>query len=448
MRLDKVRVLTKREYLSRIKTKGFWISTVAVPLLFAALGVLPALVMSKTTTEHALVVVDETGRLGEGLARRLAREVAREAAEEEAEGAPEQVAEETLGEGPVRFDVTVTAPAPPGEARGSQRQELERRVLEGEIDAWVWISEEGLARDRVEYHAESVSNFVTQEVLEGALSEEVRRLRFADAGIDAELVEELGRGVDLETVRVTEEGSRAEAGFAGVVLAYVLFFLLYMVIVLYGQQVMNSVIEEKSSRAVEVVISTVKPFELMMGKLFGVGLVGLTQLAIWLGSIAALTAPAVLSSLAFVPEDAGIPSLEPSLAVHFLICFVLGYFLYASFYAAIGSAFNNVQEAQQLASVAVIFLIAPLVLFVPVINDPGATWAAVASMVPLFTPLLMMLRIAVKEPPLWQIAVGYGGTALFVLFMIWLTARIYRVGILMYGKKPTVKEIWRWVRYA
>jgi ABC-2 type transport system permease protein len=249
-------------------------------------------------------------------------------------------------------------------------------------------------------------------------------------------------------VRVTEEGSRAEAGFAGVVLAYVLFFLLYMVIVLYGQQVMNSVIEEKSSRAVEVVISTVKPFELMMGKLFGVGLVGLTQLAIWLGSLAALTAPAVLSSLAFVPEDAGIPSLEPSLAVHFLICFVLGYFLYASFYAAIGSAFNNVQEAQQLASVAVIFLIAPLVLFVPVINDPGATWAAVASMVPLFTPLLMMLRIAVKEPPLWQIAVGYGGTALFVLFMIWLTARIYRVGILMYGKKPTVKEIWRWVRYA
>lgn len=448
MRLDKVRVLTKREYLSRIKTKGFWISTVAVPLLFAALGVLPAVVMSKTTTEHALVVVDETGRLGEGLARRLAREVVREVAGEETEGAPEQVAEETLGEGPVRFDVTVTAPAAAGEARGSQRQELERRVLEGEIDAWIWISEEGLARDRVEYHAESVSNFVTQEVLEGALSEEVRRLRFADAGIDAELVEELGRGVDLETVRVSEEGSRAEAGFAGVVLAYVLFFLLYMVIVLYGQQVMNSVIEEKSSRAVEVVISTVKPFELMMGKLFGVGLVGLTQLAIWLGSLAALTAPAVLSSLAFVPEDAGIPSLEPSLAVHFLICFVLGYFLYASFYAAIGSAFNNVQEAQQLASVAVIFLIAPLVLFVPVINDPGATWAAVASMVPLFTPLLMMLRIAVKEPPLWQIAVGYGGTALFVLFMIWLTARIYRVGILMYGKKPTVKEIWRWVRYA
>lgn len=435
MRLDKVRVLTKREYLSRIKTKGFWISTVAVPLLFAAMGLLPAIVMSNTTTDHALVIVDETGRLGEGLARRLAREAA-EAGGGEEDGRM------------VRFQVTIEEPAPPGEPRWSQREELERRVLEGEIDAWVWISDEGLARDRVEYHAESVSNFVTQEILEGALSAEVRRLRFADAGIDAELVDELGRGVDLETVRVTKEGSRAEAGFAGVILAYVLFFLLYMVIILYGQQVMNSVIEEKSSRAVEVVISSVKPFELMMGKLFGVGLVGLTQLAIWLGSLVALTAPAVLSAMAFVPEEVGIPSLKPSLALHFVICFVLGYFLYASFYAAIGSAFNNVQEAQQFASVGVVFLIAPLVLFVPVINDPSATWAAVASMIPLFTPLLMMLRIAVKEPPLWQIAVGYGGTAVFVLFMIWLTARIYRVGILMYGKKPTLKEILRWVRYA
>lgn len=441
MRLDKVRVLTKREYLSRIKTKGFWISTVAVPLLFAALGLLPAIVMSSTTTDHALVIVDETGRLAEGLARRLAREAAEAAAElqEEADAEDRRM---------VRFAVTVEEPAAAGEARERQRAELERRVLEEELDAWVWIGEEGLARDEVEYHAESVSNFVTQEILEGAVSEEVRRLRFADAGLDAELVDELGRGVDLRTVRVTAEGSRAEAGFAGVILAYVLFFLLYMVIILYGQQVMNSVIEEKSSRAVEVVISSVKPFELMMGKLFGVGLVGLTQLAIWLGSMAALTAPAVLSAMAFVPEGVGIPSLRPSLAFHFVVCFVLGYFLYASFYAAIGSAFNNVQEAQQFASVGVVFLIAPLVLFVPIINDPEATWAAVASMVPLFTPLLMMLRIAVKEPPLWQIAVGYGGTALAVLFMIWVTARIYRVGILMYGKKPTVKEIWRWVRYA
>ncbi len=429
MRADKVKVLVKREYLSRIKTKGFWLSTILVPALFAGLALLPALVMSKTTTDHTLVLVDRTGRIAGPLEQRL---------EEASEG----------GAGQVRFDVRVEDAAVSASERERQRADLERRVLDEEIDAWLWISGEGLEDNRVEYHAESVSNFLTQEVLEDALSEEVRRQRLAGAGIDPDQVAELTRSVGLETVKVTEEGGRAEAGFAGVALAYVLFLLLYMIIIIYGQQVMNGVLEEKTSRAVEVVISSVRPFELMIGKLVGIGLVGLTQLAIWLGTIAVLTAPGVVTAMAYLPEDLSIPQLGLGLALHFGICFVLGYFLYASFYAAIGSAFNNVQEAQQLASVAVVFLVAPLVLFMPVVNDPNATWAVVASLIPLFTPLLMMLRVAVQTPPVWQILLGYGLTVLFVGFMIWLTSRIYRVGILMVGKKPTIQEIWRWVRYS
>lgn len=429
MRADKVKVLVKREYLSRIKTKGFWLSTILVPALFAGLALLPALVMSKTTTDHTLVVVDRTGRIAGPLEQRL---------EEASEG----------GAGQVRFDVRVEDAAVSASERERQRADLERRVLDEEIDAWLWISGEGLDDNRAEYHAESVSNFLTQEVLEDALSEEVRRQRLAEAGIDPDRVAELTRSVGLETVKVTEGGARAEAGFAGVALAYVLFLLLYMIIIIYGQQVMNGVLEEKTSRAVEVVISSVRPFELMIGKLVGIGLVGLTQLAIWLGTIAVLTAPGVVTAMAYLPEDLSIPQLGVGLAFHFGICFVLGYFLYASFYAAIGSAFNNVQEAQQLASVAVVFLVAPLVLFMPVVNDPNATWAAVASLIPLFTPLLMMLRVAVQTPPVWQILLGYGLTVLFVGFMIWLTSRIYRVGILMVGKKPTIQEIWRWVRYS
>ncbi|MGD2114713.1 MAG: ABC transporter permease [Acidobacteriota bacterium] len=429
MRADKVKVLVKREYVSRIKTKGFWLSTILVPALFAGLALLPALVMSKTTTDHAIVVVDETGRIAEPLAERLGGS---------ADGEVKQV----------RFDVRVEEPAATPSARQDQRAELERRVLAEEIDSWLWISPESLEENRVEYHAESVSNFLTQEVLEDALSAEIRRQRLAEAGIDPDRVAELTRSIGLETVKVTEKGARAEAGFAGVALAYVLFLLLYMIIIIYGQQVMNGVLEEKTSRAVEVVISSVRPFELMIGKLVGIGLVGLTQLTIWLGTIAVLTAPAVVSAMAYLPPDLSIPSLGLGLAVHFGICFLLGYFLYASFYAAIGSAFNNVQEAQQLASIAVVFLVAPLVLFMPVVNDPNAPWAVVASLIPLFTPLLMMLRIAVQSPPVWQIALGYGLTVLFVGFMIWLTSRIYRVGILMVGKKPTIQEIWRWVRYS
>ena len=436
MRLDKVRVLIKREYISRVKTKGFWISTLLVPLLFAALALLPALVMSKTSTGQQLVVVDETGTVAGPLAERLT----------EPSGGDNHSGGDNLGR--AHFTVKVEPPAPSATGRNRQREELGQRVLDQEIDAWLWITPDGLADNRVEYHAESVSNFLTQEVLEKVLSQVVQRQRLTEAGMDPDRVADLTHSVGLETVKVTEAGARAEAGFAGLVLAYVLFFLLYMIILIYGQQVMNGVLEEKSSRAVEVVISSVRPFELMMGKLIGVGLAGLTQLAVWLGAMATLTAPAIVASIATLPEGVSIPRLEPSLALHFGICFLLGYFLYASFYAALGSAFNNIQEAQQFASMGVIFLVAPLVLFPAVVNDPNATWAVIASLVPVFTPLLMMLRIAVQSPPLWQIVLGYSLTALFVAFMVWLTSRIYRVGILMVGKKPTLKEILRWVRYA
>jgi ABC-2 type transport system permease protein len=432
MRLEKIWVIAKREYLARVRTKGFWISTVAVPLFFIGLFTLPALIMSKAVTTHDLVLVDATGGdLGERIASRL---------QKESDDPLRRMADE-------RFAFTVELQGAEGDAT-TQRAELDRRVLDEEIDSWVWITAEGLDDDAVEYHAESLSNFLTQERIEDAVSAEVRRQRLAEAGIDADRVTELSRSIGLDTVRVDAEGSREEGGFAGFILAYALFFLLYLVIILYGQQVLNGVIEEKSSRSMEVLVSSVKPFELMLGKLLGIGSVGLSQLAVWFGTLAVLTAPGLVSAMTFLPDGFDVPGVTLTLGVNFFLCFVLGFFFYASIYAAIGSAFNNLQEAQQVAGVAVIFLIIPMVLIVPVANDPDATWVAAMSMIPLFTPLLMLLRVAVKVPPLWQMVVGYGLTFLAVGAILWIAGRIYRVGILMYGKKPTLQEIWRWVRYA
>ncbi|MFQ5349971.1 MAG: ABC transporter permease, partial [Thermoanaerobaculia bacterium] len=214
------------------------------------------------------------------------------------------------------------------------------------------------------------------------------------------------------------------------------------------QQVMNGVIEEKSSRIVEVVVSTVRPFELMMGKLVGICCAALTQLAVWLGTMVAFTLPGVVSAMAWIPEEFDVPSIGAGLIVHFVLLFLLGFFVFSTVYAALGSAFNNVQEAQQWAGFIVIFLVAPVLFFWMVINDPDSTVSVVVSLIPMFTPLLMMLRIAIKTPPLWQVALGYLLTTAFTFFMIWLSARVYRTGILMYGKKPTLKELWRWVRYA
>ncbi len=426
MRADKVLVILKREYVSRVKTKGFWLATFVLPVFILAMTVVPALVMSKAKSAQRLAVVDETGTVAGPLADDLAKRTA-------------------SGKKAVTIQVEVVEPAADAEA---QRKELDREVLSGKIDAWLWVDRKGLEADRVEYHAQNISNFATQAVLGNAVSDVVRRARLIAAGFDPERIQGLEKSIDISTVRLTERGSRAEKSEAGFIFAYVLFLLLYMVLIIYGQQVMQGVLEEKSSRVVELVVSSASPFELMMGKLIGICCTGLTQLAVWMATLAVVTAPAVAASIAWLPADFSLPVLPPALIVHFFVLFLLGFFMFASFYAGIGASFNSAQEAQQLASVAIVFLVAPFMFMMPVINDPDSTLAVVLSLVPVFTPLLMMLRIAVKTPPLWQILLAYGITGAFSVLMVWVAARIYRVGILMYGKKPTVQEILRWTRYA
>jgi len=427
----RILVVTWREYLTRIKTKGFWIGTVAIPILMLAAIILPVVFLATAKITHRTVVVDETGRAGAALVSRLSEGRASQG------GMFERRAAE--------FEARVEEPAAD---RESQREDLNRRVVEGEIDSWIWISAEGLAKNRVDYYAESVSSFLTQALIQNALTDVVRRVRAQEAGYDPEDVEALLRRVSLNTVRVSEEGEKAERAEAGFILAYFMGLLLYMLLVLYGQQVLLGVLEEKTSRVAEIVLSTLRPFELMMGKLVGICLVGLTQLTIWLVTAAFLTAPAVVASLVTLPENFQVPAVSPWLMFNLAVFFLLGYFVFSTFYAAIGAAFNNVQEAQQFSVVAVVFLIVPMMLMVVVINDPDSTLSVVMSLIPLFTPMLMLLRIAVKAPPLWQVLLSYALTLGFAVFMVWVCGRIYRVGILMYGKKPTLGEIWRWFRHA
>lgn len=426
MHVEKAAVVAGREYLARVKTRGFWISTVALPVLLGAMFIVPALLMTKTRIVHRLVVVDETGEVGPAFVERLDRQ-------EEFRG---RVA---------HFEARAEEPGPDPEAK---RKELNDRVLSGEIHAWIWITRGSLDANRVEYHARSISNFLTQAILERQLSDVVRRARVADAGLDPDRVDRLVRRVELSTVRVTEKGGKKEGAEAGIILATAIFFLLYVMLLIYGQQVMHGVLEEKTSRVVEVVVSSLTPFELMMGKLVGIGLVGLTQIAVWMGFASVLTAPSSLASLALVPSGVDLPTVPPALMAHCVLFFLLGYFVFSTLYAAIGAAFNNAQEAQQFAGTVAMFLIVPALLFWPVLNDPDSGLATVVSLVPIFSPLLMLLRIAAKAPPAWQVALSYALTLGFTVFMIWVCGRIYRVGILMYGKKPTLGEILRWVRYS
>jgi ABC-2 type transport system permease protein len=434
MRLDNVAVVAKREYLQRIKGKAFWIGTLILPLFLIAVTVLPSLLLAKGNARQRLVVVDATGEVAEALRTALA-----------APPKPDKTGKPG-GPPPASFEPTFATPGPDPKA---QQEDLDRQVRTGAIDAWIWVDAKGLETNSVQYHAKNVANFVTQEVLRDAVSAAIRRVRLERAGFrDTEKISELTRSVQLETIRIAKQGSRAEGGMAGFFFAYVLFMMLYTTIAIWGQQVMTGVLEEKGSRIVEVLVSTVRPFDLLLGKLVGICLLGLTQIVIWFATLMAVTAPGIVASLAFLPEGVHLPTVTFVLAINFAIFFVLGFFVFATFYAAIGASFNNLQEAQQVAAFVVFFLIAPLFIMFRIVNDPDSTLAVVSSLIPPFTPLLMTLRVALQPPPFWQLGLSYLLTLAFILGMVWMSARIYRTGILMYGKKPTLAEIWRWVRYA
>jgi ABC-2 type transport system permease protein len=382
--------------------------------------------MAKTRAELTLVIVDATGRVGQAMAADLAQR-------------------EVDGRTVANVDVEVVEPAAD---RQAQAAALDRRLVAEEIDAWIAVDEESLAGGRVEYRARSVSNTMTQRVLERSLSAEVREMRLVDAGYDPEAVASLMEDVTLSTVKVSARGSRAEAGEAGFFLAYGLFFLLYLVLMIWGQQVLQGVLEEKSSRVVEVIASAARPFDLMMGKLLGIGAAALTQFGVWMATAVALTAPQVLGALSMLPDDVGLPEIRVGQVLLVVAFFILGFFVYSTMYAAVGAAFDNLQDAQNLVAIPTFSIVLPIFFMFPVINDSNSPLAVIVSLIPLMTPILMPLRIAVETPPWWQIVLALVLTAGFVVVMVALAARIYRVGILMYGKKPTIKELWRWLRYA
>ncbi|HXU45068.1 MAG TPA: ABC transporter permease [Thermoanaerobaculia bacterium] len=429
MRPDHVFAVARREYMLRIRGKAFWLSTLGLPLFIAAATIVPSLLLSRSPARERLVIVDETGKIAGELRR------------DEGKSDPKLPPSRRPAELDLRFE-------PARADRAAQDAALDGQVLAEAIDAWIRIDEASLASGKLTYRGRSTSNFLTQELLERRLTDAVRRVRLREAGLDPRRADDLLRGTELETVRVSATGNRREVGLAGAAVAYIIFLMLFVAIQIWGQQVMTGVLEEKSSRIVEVLVSAVKPFDLMLGKLLGICAVGLTQFGIWIATAAVVTAGPIAAMLAFLPEGVSLPPLGVAAVFHLAVFFVLGFLVFASLYAALGAAFNDIREAQQMAGPLIIVLMVPVFLAARIINDPDSPLSIGFSLVPLFAPLLMALRIAIHMPPAWQVLLSEALTAGFVLFMVWACARIYRVGILMYGKKPTLGEIARWVRRA
>jgi ABC-2 type transport system permease protein len=251
----------------------------------------------------------------------------------------------------------------------------------------------------------------------------------------------------LATYPVNEKGEEgAEDSGAGFVMVFVIAFLIYITILLYGQVVLGAIIEEKETRIAEILFSSVRPFQIMIGKLIGVSLMGLTQLTIWGVAFAALVLYVVPAMSAQGIKGINLPHLPPFFFVYFFLFFVLGYFLYATIYALLGSMVTTSQEGGQMAMPVVFLLMAGLYMAFPVIRAPNSSFAFWVSMFPFFAPITMMVRIVSQTPPFWQIALSLAIGFATVILLLWLASRIYRIGMLMYGKKATIPEVVRWIR--
>jgi ABC-2 type transport system permease protein len=287
--------------------------------------------------------------------------------------------------------------------------------------------------------------------LEGSISKVLAQTRLSQSGLDPAVVANAIRPADLNSTKVSDGKATGQSGAASFAIAYFMAFILYISVVLYGQQTMTSVIEEKTSRIMEVLASSMRPFQMLLGKVLGVGLTGLLQMAIWGGTYYVVTSQrARLAGLFGVSADAmqslPIPAMPTDLLLVFLAYFALGFLLFGALYAAIGSICNTIQETQQYAVAVTMVLMLSFFSVFAVMKDPTGGLGVTLSFVPFFSQLVMPVRWSLAAVSPIELA---GSLALGIATLLgttWLAGRIYRTGILMYGKKPTFAEVFRWVR--
>ena len=406
--------VVRREYLERVRSKVFVISTLIGPLLIIGLALVPPLLMQRQRGKPLRVaILDETGAL-------------------------RAAAEESLGRrraaGEKRFEIV-----PPDGDPATLRARLAADVIAGRIDAYVVLPADVAVTSRAEYYGKNVSNVMDISMVDKAIEEALVGYRLTAAGLAQDKVAALTRKLDLRTIRLTSSGAREDRGGTAA-LAWLLLMMLYSTVAMWGAAIMNAVIEEKTNRVVEVIVSSVPPSNLFWGKLLGVGAAGLTQFLFWalcMGGVG-LYGAGLSGSL--------LPEVPPLLLGAFVAYFLLGYFLYAAMFAAVGAAVNNQQEAQSLAFPIMMPLVAGVMTSFAVMGSPDSRLSVVLSLIPFLTPLLMFLRITVLTPPAWQIALSVALMLGSIALLTWLAGRVYRVGILMYGKRPTFPEMVRWAR--
>lgn len=436
--MNKIGLIIKREYITRVKKRSFIIMTFLGPLLLAAIYIIPVLLALRGDSEQrTIAVVDQSHWF-------------------------ERQFTDTKRQTFIRLDdISIDS--------------TKQLVQSGVYDIALFIPETQLniPSSAVLYSMKQVPLSVEEHIKE-VMKNEIQIQKLLASGVNPEILESIKTSVNLSVIRMDEEGGEKET-FTEVqfILGLVLAVLIYMFILMFGSQVMQGVFEEKSSRIIEVIASSVKPFQLMMGKIIGVSLVALTQFTMWVlltgviyvGFSAAMgiSQPSAIGGGTVLAEQIDTSSIMDNEAVQnivsiaqsidfgtvlisFVIFFLLGYLLYATMFAAIGSIVDNNTDSQQFTLPVTVPLIVAIMAAVYIVNDPDGSVALWMSMIPFTSPVVMMVRIPFGVP-IWQIAVSMTLLVASFIGMTWVAAKIYRTGILMYGKKLTYKELFKWLKY-
>jgi ABC-2 type transport system permease protein len=431
-------LIIKREYLERVRQRSFIVLTLLLPGIIVGAFVIPAKLSSmKNSKTQRLVVVTSTPQFGEIVRQQI---LTGSKPESETANADKDKEKDDADDDKPGRDYTIEADSNSSEA---ERTALRSRVNSGDIDGYLWLSDEAVAARKVTYYGRQTGGFMEKSWLRDQLDRSILLQELAQRGVSGARADELLKPVKLEIMHL-EAGKETKANDRGMFFAILaMVMLLYLAVIFYGVSVMRAVLEEKNSRVMEVLLSSATSTELMAGKLIGVGAVGLTQIGIWIAMAGVYALPALAASASM-----GEIRIAPLTLAAFALFFLLGYLLYSSIYAAVGAVITSEQEGQQLQFIILLPLIVAVFMMGPVMRAPDSPVAVWTSMVPFFSPVLMYVRIAVQPPPVWQIALSLLLLAATIAGFLILSARIYRIGILMYGKRPTLPEIVKWLKYA
>lgn len=437
--MKKILVVLLRELNARVRTRAFVISTLLLPVMMVLFAVLPAVLSRGGNRTLRVAIVDGAG---DSLGAKIEAALGQQKLSHDAVAIPRYELTRVSASGLAVVRVRDSLVAHTG---------ISRKRDPGALDGVLVLADTTLASGKLQYLGSNTSAFESMGQLEGAVTRVLTTTRLERSGVDPAVMLRAMSPADMQTVKVSDGKATGQSGFSSFILAYIMGFILYLTMIIYGQQTLTSVIEEKTSRIMEVLMSSLRPFQMLLGKVLGVGATGLLQLSIWGGTIFLIGSQQARIAHAFgVSADAmqqfPIPTMPPDLLAVFLTYFVLGFLLYGALYAAIGSMFNSVQEAQQVAMFVQMAIVVGFFTLFAVMKDPTGSLAVTASMVPFLSPFVMPARWSLTAVPLTELAISIVLALLALVAVTWVAGRIYRTGVLMYGKKPSLLEALRWIR--